>query len=217
MGSVPQAEVQGVGHGVGEHAIAGTILCHALRWVSSFCAHPRLGKWQHSSHLTAEEAEREKWWKHLRLPECLLATECVWPWLPESFFPLPPSCSLWLTCTHSFTVSIRSFSSPPCASFLSSTGHYLTKYFLWFADCGGLFQRGLQKWILKAYRFQYFRLRWSPQSWLPWRPESRRRRAPEPAYPFLQREGHVVTGIQVDVGPWLCFVSMWGENKLSFC
>lgn len=92
----------------------------------------------------------------------------------------------------------------------------LSDWILWFAEYGGLFARGLQKWIFKAHKFQYFRLRWSPQTWLPWRPESRRRRAREPACPAFHWEGHVVTGIQVDVGPRPCFVSSWRGEQTHF-
>lgn len=128
------------------------------------------------------------------------------PWRAylASLSPLPHSCSLCLTYTCLFSVSILSLSSTCPLPLLQSP---LFDQVLWFADYWGLFQRRLQKWIFKAHRFQYLGLRWSPHTWRPWRPESGGRRAYEPACPFHQWEGHVVTGIQVDMGPRHCFVS----------
>lgn len=191
----------------GGHAVVGKTRSHTLKWlVISSCSHRHLGRWHYCPQFIEEETD-----KHL----CALARvslcheEAV-----VSLSPLPRSCSLCFTCTCFLSVSILSLSSTWPLPLLQSP---LFDQILWFADCWGLFQRTLQKWIFKAHRFQYFGLRWSPHTWRPWRAESGGRRAYEPACPFLQWEGHVVIGIQVDMGPKHCFVSVvWGE-KLSFC
>lgn len=126
--------------------------------------------------------------------------------------PVPPRTPTLSLAHHSLSPSFVPSESPP----LPLLRGLLSDWILWFADYGGLFARGLQKWIFKAHKFQYFRLRWSPQTWLPWRPESRRRRAREPACPAFHWEGHVVTGIQVDVGPRPCFVSSWRGEQTHF-
>lgn len=135
-------------------------------------------------------------------------------WVPGSWSPLCPHpfhfLSGFFALAYSFSVSVPSLSSLYPLPFLQSP---LFEQILWFADCGRLLQRRLQKWLFKAHGFQYFRLRWSPQTQLPWRRKPGRRRAPEPACPFSQREGHVVAGVQVDMGPQHCFVfSLPGEQ-----